>query len=254
MAFSPRSTGSNSIRGRRGAGPPSRGWLARRDDIASQRSVRSRPGSRSAPERLTVTTAHRTIAVADINGFGQRWRTNANQVRLRSGMYSAMQHAFDGAGIGWSSCFREDRGDGVLVLAQAEVPKTLFVDRLPAALADALTEHNGTHPWEERIHLRLALHAGEVNFDDHGVTSAAINHAFRLVEAEAFKCALAESSAVLAIVGSAWFFDEVIRHSEQSHATSYRPAEIVNKETSTQGWIRLLGRQVRRDHRLVRPV
>jgi hypothetical protein len=171
-----------------------------------------------------------------------------------------MQHAFDAAGIPWVSCRREDRGDGVLILAHANVSKALFVDYLPNTLVDALTKHNRIHPTEEQIRLRLALHAGEINYDEHGVTGSSITHTYRLLDADVVKSALAESSAILAVIGSAWFFDEVIRHSEWSHARSYRAADITNKETSTQAWVRLLKARVTargprrstRDHHSVR--
>ncbi|SEQ76501.1 hypothetical protein [Lentzea albida] len=191
-------------------------------------------------ERLLLNTAHCTIIAADIEGFGQHHRNNANQVRLRHGMYEAMRASFDAAGIPWSECRREDRGDGVLVLASADVRKRLFADHLPDALVEALSSHNRLHPPRERIRLRLALHAGEVNFDLHGVTGSAINHTFRLLDSDVLKTALGSSSAALAIISSAWFFDDVIRHNELSRAKTYRQVEAVNKETQTQAWIRLL--------------
>jgi class 3 adenylate cyclase len=39
----------------------------------------------------------------------------------------------------------------------------------------------------------MALHAGEVRYDEHGVTAAAVNLAFRLRDADALKAALASS-------------------------------------------------------------
>jgi hypothetical protein len=191
-------------------------------------------------EDLPLTIAHRTIVIADIEGFGQLIRTNTNQVRVRRGMYRAIEHAFEAAGIAWASCGHEDRGDGVLILAPAEIPKRLFVEHMPEALVEALTRHNRTHPTAEQIRLRLALHAGEINYDEHGVTGSSINRAFRLLDADVLRAALAASSAVLAIIGSGWFFDEVIRHSEHSHASAYRPADVTNKEVTTQAWIRLV--------------
>ncbi|MET8756668.1 hypothetical protein [Lentzea sp. NPDC004782] len=192
-------------------------------------------------EALMLTTAHRTIVAADIVDFGQHSRNNINQVRIRHGMYKAMQAAFDAAGIPWSSCRHEDRGDGVLVLVPADVRKTLLADHLPNALVEALVRHNRIHPPRERIRLRLALHAGEINYDQHGVTGYAINHTFRLLDADATRSALKKnSSAVLAVIGSAWFFDEVIRHSELSQAKAYRRVEVSNKETTTHAWVRLL--------------
>ena len=58
----------------------------------------------------------------------------------------------------------------------------------------------------------MALHAGEVNYDEHGVTAASINLAFRLLEARELKAALAGSPGVLAVIASSWFFEEVVRH------------------------------------------
>lgn len=185
---------------------------------------------------------HHTIVVVDIKGFGDHERTNAAQVRVRRGLYSALQLSFDAAGIAWDRCAREDRGDGALILAPGDMPKAPFVDRLPGTLAEALTAHNRRHPTLERIRLRLALHAGEILRDEHGVTSSSINHTFRILDAGSVKTAFAESAAVLAVVSSAWFYDEVIRQSDWSKASAYSPIVVRNKETTARAWIRIVGR------------
>lgn len=81
----------------------------------------------------------------------------------------------------------------------------------------------------------MALHAGEVRYDEHGVTGASVNLAFRLLEAPPLRAALAGSPGVLAVIASSWFFDEVVRHS--GAAARYRPVEVAVKETATTGWI-----------------
>jgi hypothetical protein len=183
-------------------------------------------------QRLAV---HRTIVVVDVEGFGDQRRTNADQVAVRAGLYGALRDAFGRAGIPWDDCGREDRGDGVFILVPAEVPKGLLAESLPSALVAALRVHNGAHPGPERIRLRMALHAGEVRYDVHGVTSAAVNVAFRLLDASAVKAALASSPGVLAVIASSWFFEEVVRHS--GAAAGYRPVEVAVKETAVTGWI-----------------
>ena len=182
--------------------------------------------------RLAV---HRTIVVVDVEGFGDQRRTNRDQVAIRDGLYSVMRDAFGRAGIPWDDCGHEDRGDGVFILVPAEVPKALLAESLPSALVTALRAHNGAHPDLERIRLRMALHAGEVHYDQHGVTAAAINLAFRLLDAGALKAALASSPGVLAVIASSWFFEEVVRHT--GAAAAYRPVEVAVKETTTTGWI-----------------
>jgi hypothetical protein len=183
--------------------------------------------------RLAV---HRTIVVVDVEGFGDRRRTNRHQLAVREGLYRAMREAFDGAGIPWDGCDREDRGDGLFILVPAEVPKSLFVELLPSALAAALRVHNDTHQGQERIRLRMALHAGEVHYDEHGATAASINLAFRLLDAPELKAALAGSPGVLAVITSPWFFEEVVRHSTAGSAV-HRRVHVNVKESKTSGWI-----------------
>jgi tetratricopeptide (TPR) repeat protein len=152
-------------------------------------------------------------------------------------LYQALKQAFRAAAIPWEECQPEDRGDGVLFLAPADVPKSGFAEVLPEALAEALRTHNDGHRAEEQIRLRMALHAGEVSYDDHGVTGAAINLAFRLVDAGPLKEALAGSPGLLALIASSWFYHEVIRNSPDSRPATYRPVRVEVKETTEVGWI-----------------
>lgn len=180
---------------------------------------------------------HRTILAVDIQGFGDRRRTNPHQVAVRKGLYSALRRAFEDAGISWDECDHEDRGDGVLILAPAEMFKSPFVESLPHKLVEALRAHNMAHSAEEQIRLRMALHAGEVAYDEYGVTAASITLAFRLLNAPVLKTALAASPGVLAVITSAWLFDEVVRHSEDVGSTVYRRVRVAVKETTAEGWI-----------------
>ena len=182
--------------------------------------------------RLAV---HRTIVIVDVEGFGDQRRTNRQQVEVRDVLYQAMREAFGDAGIPWDGCDHEDRGDGIFILVPAEVPKSLLVESLPPPLISALHRHNGERSGQQSIRLRLALHAGEVHYDDHGVTGAAINLAFRLLDARDLKAALAHSPGVLAIIVSPWFFEEVVRHG--TAADAYSPVLVAVKETTVTGWM-----------------
>lgn len=191
-----------------------------------------RNGSQVKGQRLAV---HRTIVVVDVEGFGDQDRTNAHQVVIRDGLYRVLREAFGRAGISWDSCDHEDRGDGVLVLIPAEVPKGLLVESLPFAMVTGLRRHNGAHPPPEHIRLRMALHAGEVRYDEHGVTGASVNLAFRLLEAGPLKQALAGCPGPLAVIASPWFFDEVTRHT--ALADEYQCVDVAVKKTRTTGWV-----------------
>jgi AAA ATPase-like protein len=188
---------------------------------------------------------HRTILVVDVAGFGDHRRNNAHQLAVRTGLYRALWEAFRAAGIPWNACEHEDRGDGVLVLVPPELPKAPLVEELPVALANALWEHNTRHPEPERMRLRMALHAGEINYDEHGVTSAAINMAFRLIDSAPLRNALAKSTGVLAVITSSWFFDEVVRHSSSCDPNAFRSVSVAVKETTATAWVYLPDREIR---------
>jgi tetratricopeptide (TPR) repeat protein len=180
---------------------------------------------------------HRTILVVDIESFGDQHRTGPHQVAARTGLYQALEHAFAASSIPWPDCHHEDRGDGVLVLVPPHVPKALLTESLPGHLANALREHNALHSLPARIRLRMALHAGEMHLDRHGVTGRSVNLAFRLLEASELKSALARSSGLVALIVSSWFFDEVVKDSPASNPTAYRKVQVTVKETSTDAWI-----------------
>ncbi|MEV7099346.1 tetratricopeptide repeat protein [Amycolatopsis sp. NPDC051045] len=182
---------------------------------------------------------HRTVLVVDVEGFGEHRRANHHQVAVRDTMYETLRRAFRQAGISWDTCYHEDRGDGVFVLAPPETPKSVFVDVLPTALVEGLNAHNRRATPEEHIRLRMALHAGEVRYDSHGVTAASVILTFRLADAQPLKAALANSPGVLAVMVSSWFFDEVVRHSENGSPGTYRPFLVQAKETCAIGWVSL---------------
>ena len=89
------------------------------------------------------------------------------------------------------------------------------------------------------LRLRVALHAGEVHRDEHGVTGSAVTHAFRLNEAEAVRAALRDGPASLALVVSRWFYEEVIRQHPTAEAAEYRQIPVAVKEVEAVAWLRL---------------
>jgi tetratricopeptide (TPR) repeat protein len=182
---------------------------------------------------------HHTIVLVDVEGFGARHRTHADQAAIRHGLYQALELAFTQSGVGWDDCYREDRGDGALILVPAQVPKTVLAAGVPGQLAAAVRAHNQVHDPDARMRLRLALHGGEVLHDEYGVTGTAVTVAFRLLEAGPLKQALAGSAGALAVITSAWFYEEVIRHTEPCAPATWRRVLVTVKETREDGWISL---------------
>jgi effector-associated domain 2 (EAD2)-containing protein len=182
---------------------------------------------------------HNTICAFDIEGFGGKKRTRPEYVALREGMYTAVERAFEQSGISLADCYHEGAGDSILALAPSTVGKSTFAGDVPAALVAALMEHNAEHPPAEQLRLRMALHAGEITRDAHGVAGQAIIHTARLLDSPPLKDGLRESTGVLAIIASAWFYDEVIRQYPEFAPEEYERTAVTVKETSGFGWIRL---------------
>jgi hypothetical protein len=183
----------------------------------------------------------RTILVLDVERFGDHSRTDSHRRTVHGVLYDILKKALHDVGIDWDICYSEDRGDGVLVLVPPDVHKILLADRMPGRLADALRRYNQQHREPERIRLRMALHAGEVIFDNGGVVSSDLNMTFRLLDAEPLKEALRDSPGTVALIASSWFYYSVIRNGPKFREEEYSPVLIDKKETRTVAWITIPG-------------
>jgi class 3 adenylate cyclase len=170
---------------------------------------------------LCPPAVHHTIVVTDIENFTDPARTNLDQLAARRGLYKVIKQAFSRSGIDWNAYTVEDRGDGVFILVPSDVPKIRLVTTMLDRLGTGLSRYNTTCTNQARIRLRMALHAGEVYFDNHGVVGRAVNHTFRMVDEPLFKASHANSSGLLSLVVSEWFYDEVIRHYPSAQPSSY---------------------------------
>lgn len=182
---------------------------------------------------------HRTIVVVDVAGFTDPARTMVHQRAVHEGLYDVLRGAFSEVGVGLDTCTVEDRGDGAMILLPPEVDNSKLADQLPSRLVAWLRRYNAVHSAQAAVQLRVALHAGEVYQDGHGAVSAAVNIAFRILEAPEAKSALRLSTGVLALVASDIFYHDVIVHDPAADPDSYRRVPVEVKETSTVAWLRL---------------
>lgn len=181
---------------------------------------------------------HRTIVLFDVEGFTDPARTDADQAVVREALYTCVRNAFREMRIDWKTCYHEDRGDGMLLLLPADVPKVPVVDPLTDRLLSELNWLNGVLADRNRLGMRMAVHAGEVWFDEHGVSGHAVNHAFRLLDADPLRTALARSRAPLALIASDRFFSDVIRHDRRARPDSFSTVRVRVKNTDGTGWLR----------------
>jgi hypothetical protein len=194
---------------------------------------------------LDLTPAHpHTLAgqiclviFTDVAGYSSPERTDEHRRIIRQASFQMTASAL--API-WDQCFREDRGDGLLVVVPPTVPVAHVLEYLHDSLPKALRWHNSIYAAGAQIQLRVALDAGPVMSDDLGVSGGVINNAMRLLEAPPLRDAAA-NRANLGFVVSDFVYQTAIRHgSGDSDPGAYTEVEVKIKKASLHAWMRLV--------------
>jgi hypothetical protein len=173
----------------------------------------------------------------DIASFSAR-RDPAVQRFLRSSVHGIVREACRAAGLGWDGCHAEDRGDGLFVIAGPEAGIDVLLEPLVVQLLGGVRRHNKLANREAQIQLRMAVHAGYLQLDEHGATGVALNHLFRLLDAAPLKYRLAEASGDFALIVSHHLFEEVVAYSVGViEASAFTCVPVRVKETHDRGWV-----------------
>jgi len=199
------------------------------------------PPKRGLPGSPFGRPLYRTIVGFDIASFGRRDEHVQNY--LRAAMYARLKRAFADAGLPWpAQPWREDRGDGALMIMPADATYRVL-DPLVPRLYAGLRQHNDVSSQAAQMMLRMAVHAGFVYRDEHGLSGEAIVLMYRLLDAPAFKAAVISQQAVLGLVVSRYVYDNVVRRNPGlADSDRFRKLLVVNKETTTDAWTYLQSR------------
>lgn len=187
---------------------------------------------------MPADALHHLIINLDVQDSGQR--TNPGQLTLRKVIYDVVQSAFTATGIDLSR-LPEDRGDGVLLVLPADVPKKQMLGRWVNELHEALRERNA--PLKEPIRVRVGIHAGELHHDDHGVAGNDVNIACRLASCEPAKGTLrAAPHASMVVAVSDYIYQSVVRHGGPFiDPDSYRQHPLRTAEFDGYMWLYVPG-------------
>ena len=167
-------------------------------------------------------------------------------MELRANLYSIVELALIRSGITADRYVSEDRGDGILALVDAGVPKIDLVDPLMDHLDAGLRQHNHDNPLDGWLRLRIALHSGEVRRDAKGWGARDLTLTFRLSQAEAVKrCLVLAARAQCVLVTSDSFYRSVIAHGDRSiDPATYRSVDIAQPGGLTKAWLHVPGYHV----------
>ncbi|HEU5161302.1 MAG TPA: hypothetical protein VFU43_30195 [Streptosporangiaceae bacterium] len=186
-----------------------------------------------------------SLFVCDIADFGHPARSDLDRAKVRMALYDGLCGSFDGEGIPFLSCYREDRGDGALLAVPPHVDVATLLTSLVDRLRADVRRHNYLSAARAQMRLRVAVHTGTVRSDPEGLVGTAVNHAFRILEAEQLRQALRRTGTDLVLIASERVYEDVIRHGDGLvDPDEYQPVEVRIKETIAPAWIRVPGTPV----------
>jgi CRP-like cAMP-binding protein/tetratricopeptide (TPR) repeat protein len=184
-----------------------------------------------------------SIVFTDVAGFSDPVRNDGDRDVVRAAMYEILRSAFEASGVPWAACYREDRGDGAVIVVPPTISAHRVVDPLMPELADRLRQYNRRASEVVRIQLRVALHAGPVGRDAEGLTGQAVISAARIVDAPVIKARLAAEQADLVFAASDYVYDHVVRNCDgRVDPTAFEHMECQVKESHVSAWVHLAGR------------
>ncbi|HEY7484592.1 MAG TPA: cyclic nucleotide-binding domain-containing protein [Streptosporangiaceae bacterium] len=200
------------------------------------------PISATSDSPLAWAGQNCSILLVDIAGFGSQDRNDHDRETVRHRMYEYLHDAFDDSGVPWSTSYREDRGDGALIVVPATTPTVRVVDPMLARLAVSLRRHNRQSSAASHMQLRLALNVGPVTPDNQGVSGESIIQAARLLDAPVLKERLAADAADLGVIVSQFVYDTVIKHAPgYVDPAGYEQVTCRVKESEITAWMHLAG-------------
>lgn len=185
---------------------------------------------------------HRALFSVDVEKSGDLRRNSNALVTVRAVLFGALRESFESSGIDWAACGHTYQGDGMIVIVPPEFPKSRLVDPLLDTLARRLRQHNRQAGPTTQIRVRVAVHAGEVRYDEFDVTGRAKILLARLLDAPELKDALAAApqTATVAVAVSDSFYQDVIADGDGGiDPDVYVPVTIRVKETTARAWLHL---------------
>ncbi|MEU6239233.1 hypothetical protein, partial [Kitasatospora sp. NPDC047058] len=191
---------------------------------------------------------NRTILLLDIERFSRR--DDVVQAVLRRTLKSVVDQTLLSAGVEVTQQYREDRGDGLIVLLGGDVAKTAVLRALLTVTPELLHDHNRLASGSAQMRLRMVLAAGEIAHDPQARTTGGLvghdlNQSFRLLDSDALRRALADradSECVLMV--SPVVYEGVVRHGHRGvRPEHFRHTEVTVKDGVLAAWLHRGGEQ-----------
>jgi WD40 repeat protein/energy-coupling factor transporter ATP-binding protein EcfA2 len=187
-------------------------------------------------------SAYRTFLAADIESYSRLGRSDSDRVQLRHHLTDWCGAVFVRAGIDPGNWLLQDTGDGWLLSVDPNVSRSLLLDTVPSGLRDHLLAYNQDRPDEERLRVRLAMHAGDVLRDPQPFIGEATNHVCRLLDSEVLRVCLRATTQPLVVMVSAEIYQGVVRRAHGGlDPAAWHQVVVDCKEGPADAWVRVPG-------------
>jgi hypothetical protein len=184
---------------------------------------------------------NRTILLLDIEQFSPR--DDVVQAALRRTLNSVLDATLTEAGAERTQQYREDRGDGLIVLLSGDVAKTSVLRALLTVTPELLHSHNRLAARSAQMRVRVVLSAGEIAFDPQenttgGVVGRDLNEACRLLDSDELRQALIErADEPITLCVSDSVYQGVVRHGHTGiRADLFQRREVEVKAGRMSAW------------------
>lgn len=182
---------------------------------------------------------HHAIITLDIEGFGSPTRTDPIRAGLRQSLAEMVRLSVDRLQVPDAVAAEGDTGDGKWLLFRSDLSKPRLLNTLIPTIEAALRHHNQSASTAAALRLRVGVHHGEITLgQDNGYSGEALNHAFRIIDNDVARNALAQAGNDMVVAISDDFFQKVVKPGYGAlDPNSYSPVKITVKETSSTVWL-----------------
>jgi len=180
------------------------------------------------------------VLAADIADFSSPARDEEIREAMNADLHRVIGDAVAASGIDWKSCYRQDEGDGVLVVMPTSTCPDRLIDSLPGQLRFQVRRANHKASQAAQMRLRVAVDIGLIKRTAHGVHGDSLIGLSRMLNADPLREALDESGAELAMAFSDYLYRTVVLDAPSlTSPAEFTPFDCMVKKTSVHGWLRV---------------
>ncbi|KJS55971.1 hypothetical protein VM98_09985 [Streptomyces rubellomurinus subsp. indigoferus] len=182
-----------------------------------------------------------TILLLDIEQFGRR--DDVEQAFMRRMLYSVLHETLRSAGIEPTEQRLEDRGDSVMALISPTVPKAKLLHALINETPAMLNANNRLAAASAQVRLRITLASGEVAVQElggalGGAVGWDLNQAFRLLNSDSLRTALAHQDGPCVLSVSDSVYQGIVRHGHHGLPVgAFHRITVHGKEGDFPAWV-----------------